>query len=70
MKTSPDDVLKSFKGLAIAAARVRELVETAGKETLVRGMVRRQEDTLRQHLIDASKDIDATVKAFQNRPAT
>lgn len=67
MKTSPDDVLKSFKGLAIAAARARELAEAGGKEGLVRGMVRRQEDTLRQHLIDASKDVDAIVKVFQNR---
>jgi len=67
MKSTPDEILKAFKGLAIAAARARELAESGGKEGLVRGMARRQEDTLRQHVIDIAKDVDAIVKAFQNR---
>jgi hypothetical protein len=41
MKPTADDVLKAFKGLAIAAARVRELVTEHGKDNLLGDMPRR-----------------------------
>ena len=69
MRVTPDDVLKAFKGLAIAAARARELLDAHGKEGLVRSMLRRQEDTLRQHVIDTSADVDVIIKAFESRAA-
>ena len=66
MKLSPDDVTKAFKGLAIAAARARELVETHGKKGIVAGMPRRQEDAIRQFVLDAKRDMETVAAAFQS----
>jgi len=60
MATSPDDIQKAFKGLALAAARVRELADNLGRDGLLKGMPRRQEDAIRQLLLDASRDLERT----------
>jgi acetylornithine/succinyldiaminopimelate/putrescine aminotransferase len=60
MAASPDEIQKAFKGLALAAARVRELADSLGREGLLKGMPRRQEDALRQLLLDASRDLERT----------
>ena len=62
MKPTADDVLKAFKGLAIAAARVRELVTEHGKDNLLGDMPRRQKDAVRQHLLEIQKDVETVVR--------
>ena len=62
MKPTADDVLKAFKGLAIAAARVRELAKEHGKDNLLGDMPRRQKDAVRQHLLEIQKDVETVVR--------
>ncbi len=58
MKPTASDVTKAFQGLAIAAARARELAVEHGKEELLESMSRHQKDAVRQHLLGIEKDID------------
>lgn len=62
MKRTPDEVTKAFKGLALAVARVRELAESQGRDGLFQGMPRRQEDAIRQLLLDANRDLEILTK--------
>jgi len=55
MKPTADDVVKAFKGLAIAAARARELAAANGKQGLLDDLPRRQKDAVRQHLLGKSR---------------
>lgn len=66
MKITPDEVTKAFRGLAIAASRTREMVDAQGKQGLVSGMPRRQADAIRQFVLDAHRDIDRIVAAFES----
>lgn len=59
MKPNPDETLKVFKGLAIAAARAKEIVAEHGREKLLADLPRRQQDTIRQHLLEIRRDLDA-----------
>ena len=67
MKPTADDVVKVFKGLAIAAGRARELAASHGKEDLLDGLPRRQQDAVRQHLLDVQKDVE-TILRIMTRP--
>jgi hypothetical protein len=62
MKPSADDVLKTFKGLAIASARARELASDHGRDQLLADLPRRQQDMVRQQLLEIKKDIAALFK--------
>ena len=44
MKPNADEVVKTFKGLAIAAARAKTLANEYGKEKLVANLQRRQQE--------------------------
>ena len=52
MKPTADDVIKTFRGLAIAAARARELATGCGKDALLDELPRRQKDAVRQYLLE------------------
>lgn len=62
MKVTPDEVMKAFKGLGLSVARVREMAEEQGRDGLFRGMPRRQEDAIRQLLLDASRDLESITR--------
>jgi len=66
MKPSSDDVLKTFKGLAIAAARTRQLVTEHGKQTLLGDLPRRQQDAVRQQLLDIQSDIETILRTLKS----
>lgn len=65
MKVTPDEVIKAFKGLGMSIARVREMAEEQGREGLFRGMPRRQEDSIRQVLLDATRDLDRITRVVR-----
>ncbi len=58
LKPTAEDVVKAFKGLAIAAARARELATSHGKEDLLGDLPRRQKDAVRQHLLEIKADVE------------
>lgn len=62
MKVTPDEVMKAFKGLGLSVARVREMAEEQGRDGLFKGMPRRQEDSIRQLLLDASRDLESITR--------
>ena len=62
MKPTAEDVVKAFKGLAIAAARTRELARSHGKEDLLGDLPRRQKDTVRQHLLEIKADVETVLR--------
>jgi hypothetical protein len=62
MKPNSDDVVKAFKGLAIAAKRARELAAGNGKEQLLQDLPRRQRDTVRQYLLEVESDVNTVLK--------
>jgi hypothetical protein len=66
MKIAADEVLKTFKGLALAASRARELTDKYGKDELLRSLPRRQQDAIRQQLLEVEADIDAILKIMTN----
>lgn len=61
MKIAADDVVKAFRGLAIAAARAKAMADEHGKENLLANLTRRQQDTVRQHLLEIKTDVQATI---------
>lgn len=67
MRPSADDVVKAIKGLALAAARVRELAALHEAEGLLGDLPRRQKDAVRQHLLEIEKDV-GTVLRVLTRP--
>ena len=62
MKPTQDEVLKTFKGLAIAASRAAALAKENGKEVLVGKLPRRQQDAVRQQLLEIQHDIDTMMR--------
>jgi hypothetical protein len=70
MKPTGDDVVKAFKGLAIAASRARELATAHGKEGLLSDLPRRQQDAVRQQLLEIEKDVQAVLRILtaQHKP--
>lgn len=70
MKPSADDVVKSIKGLALAAARVRELAAQHAAEDLLADLPRRQKDAVRQHLLEIEKDVGTVLRVMTRRNAT
>lgn len=62
MKINADEVAKAFKGLAIAAARAKGLAKEHGREKLIGNLPRRQQDAIRQHLLEIEADVQATLK--------
>jgi hypothetical protein len=67
MRPSADDVVKAIKGLALAAARVRELAAQHETGDLLGDLPRRQKDAVRQHLLEIEKDV-GTVLRVLTRP--
>lgn len=64
MKPTSDEVLKTFKGLAIAAARAAELTKEHDKEALVGKMPRRQQDAVRQQLLEIKADVESVLRVM------
>jgi hypothetical protein len=69
MMPTADETLKAFKGLAIAASRARELATKCGKEGLLGDLPRRQQDAVRQQLLDIQNDVQ-TVLRIMTQPQT
>ena len=67
MKPNPDEVAKTFKGLAIAAARAKTLAKDYGKEKLVANLQRRQQDSIRQYLLDIQADVESTLRVMTGK---
>lgn len=63
----PDEVLKVFKGLAIAASRARAMASEFGRETIRGSLSRHQQDALRQSLLDAENDMTAILKEMTKK---
>lgn len=61
-KPKPDDVVKIFKGLAIASSRAKSLAEEHGREKLRASLSRHQQDAVRQSLLDVERDIANVLK--------
>jgi hypothetical protein len=70
MKPTADEVVKAFKGLAIAAARARELATDNGKEGLLDDLPRRQKDAVRQHLLEIKTDVETVLRIMTQRNKT
>ena len=67
MKPNADEVVKTFKGLAIAAARAKTLAKDYGKEKLVANLQRRQQDSIRQYLLDIQADVESTLRVMTGK---
>lgn len=63
-KPKADDVVKVFKGLAIAASRAKSLVDDFDRDTLRNSLSRHQQDAVRQSLLDVEKDIAKVLKVM------
>jgi hypothetical protein len=61
-KPKSDEVLKIFKGLAIAASRAKSLANEFGRENLRGCLSRHQQDAVRQSLLDVENDVAAVLK--------
>ncbi len=70
MKPNAEEVVKTFKGLAIAAARARELAADNGKEDLLDALPRRQKDAVRQHLLEIKRDVETVLRIMTQRDTT
>ena len=67
MKVNGDEVSKAFKGLAIAAARTKDLVKEHGKENLIGKLPRRQQDSIRQQLLDIESDVRTVMQIMTGK---
>lgn len=67
MKPAGDEVTKSFKGLAIAAARAKDLAKQHGKEKLLANLPRRQQDAIRQQLLEIESDVLTVMKIMTGK---
>lgn len=70
MNPTADEVVKAFKGLAIAAARARELATDNGKDALLDDLPRRQKDAVRQHLLEIQADVETVLRIMTQRNKT
>lgn len=67
MKVAADDVVKAFRGLAIAASRAKSLAKEHGKEKLLENLARRQQDTVRQHLLEIDVDVKSIIEIMTGK---
>ena len=63
-KPKSDDVVKVFKGLAIAASRARALTDEFGRDAIRGSLSRHQQDAVRQSLLDVENDVAAILKVM------
>ncbi len=57
-KPKSDEVVKIFKGLAIAASRAKAMAEEFGRDQIRESLSRHQQDGVRQSLLDVERDIE------------
>lgn len=67
MKVNADDVAKAFKGLAIAASRAKDMAKEHGRDKLVGNLPRRQQDAIRQQLLDIESDIGTMLEIMTGK---
>jgi len=67
MKPTADEVVKAFKGLAIAAARAKGLAKEHGREKLLGNLNRRKQDAVRQHLLEIETDVQSLVQVMTGK---
>ena len=67
MKPKSDDVLKAFKGLAIAAKRARELASDQQAKKLFDDLPRPQRDIVRQQLLDIESDVKVVLQRMTGK---
>ncbi len=56
-KPKADDVVKVFKGLAIASSRAKAMASEHGREALRNSLSRHQQDAVRQSLLEIESDL-------------
>lgn len=61
-KPKADEILKAFKGLAMAASRAKAMASEHGREKLRESLSRHQQDALRQSLLDLENDVASILK--------
>ena len=67
MKPKSDDVLKAFKGLAIAAKRVREMASDHQMIQMIEKLPRRQRDVVRQQLLEIESDVKSVLQIMTGK---
>ena len=67
MKQKSDDVLKAFKGLAIAAKRVREMASDHQMIQMIEKLPRRQRDVVRQQLLEIESDVNSVLQIMTGK---
>ena len=63
-KPKADEIVKVFKGLAIAAARAKTMVNTHGRDKLRESLSRHQQDAVRQSLLDIETDLKSVLQTM------
>lgn len=63
-KPNSDEVVKIFKGLSIAAGRAKTLTSDFGKDAIRESLSRRQQDAVRQSLLDIENDVKAVLQTM------
>lgn len=66
-KPKADDIVKVFKGLAIAASRAKTMASEHGRDTLRNSLSRHQQDAVRQSLLEVESHLK-TVLQIMVRP--
>ena len=62
-----DEIVKVFKGLAIAASRARAIASEYGRERLRENLSRHQRDALRQNLLDIENDVKTVLDVMTHQ---
>lgn len=63
-KPKADDVVKVFKGLAIAAARAKSMTSDHGRDALRNSLSRHQQDAVRQSLLEIEGDVKTVLQVM------
>ena len=63
-KPNSEEVVKVFKGLAIAAGRAKTMTSDFGKDAIRDSLSRRQQDAVRQSLLDIEADVQAVLQTM------
>lgn len=66
-KPNAEDVVKVFKGLAIASARAKTLTSDHGKDAIVKSLSRRQQDAVRQSLLEIETNLNSVLKTMTKK---
>ena len=61
-KPKADEVVKVFKGLAIASGRAKTMAREHGRDALRSVLSRHQQDAVRQSLLDIEADLKAVLE--------